>query len=117
MKNGYLQADVFTLEHSAATEVGRFLRREMGLQSAAAHASWTGDRLTVNLTEALTPIGQAAVLAEGGDDLLETAYETLYALHRSHLQSLISRVMGQPVRESALRMDASSGSFILTFAF
>lgn len=100
-----------------ASVVSRFLRSEMGLQSSAALAEWSGDVLTVTLAEALTPIGQAAALTAGGDELLETAYDTLYSVQQSRLHALLSGVIGQRVQHSELTVDSGTGSFILTFAF
>ncbi len=100
-----------------ASIVSRFLRSEMGIQSSAAHAEWMGDVLTVTLTEALTPIGQVAALTDGGDDLLETAYDTLYSMHQSQLHTLVAQAVGQSVRSSEMSVDTKNSSFKIIFGF
>ena len=100
-----------------ASVVSRFLRSEMGLQSSTALAEWRDDVLIVTLTEALTPIGHVAALTAGGEDLLETAYGTLYSVHQNRRHALLFEVIGQRVQQSNLTVDSGTGSFILTFAF
>ena len=105
------------MERSAAAEVSRFMQSEFGLQAAASCASWTGESLTVTLTEALSPVGQITANSIGGGDLLATAYDALYDLHPGQIHALISQVMGLSVRQSSIALDVRMGSFLLTFFF
>jgi len=104
-------------ETLSASVVSHFLRSKMDLQSSAAHAEWVGNVLTANLTEALTPIGQAAAQAASGNDLLETAYDTLYSMHQSQLHALVAQAVGQSVRTSEIAVDAKNSSFKIMFVF
>ena len=93
------------------------MRNELGIQASASRAKWADASMTVTLTKALTPIGQATAQTDGGDDLLETAYDSLYLLHQSQAHALISQVMGLPVRQSSIALDTETGRFSLTFVF
>ncbi|MEO7717175.1 MAG: Na-translocating system protein MpsC family protein [Capsulimonas sp.] len=103
------------LEFEAAFRLSLFLQREFGLSPGGAHADLDGDVLTVQMMNALTPIGLVVSQSPDGAAALKGVYTILYEINRNKMERLISRIAGVPVDDSQMQIDVENAGVLICF--
>lgn len=102
-------------EAEAASKLTWLLQREFGLPVTDARAELRRGVLVVLLQDALSPIGRLLAQSDEGAQAIRSVYHILHTANRERMHALVSRIVGFPVRGSALEADTAAAHVLLTF--
>lgn len=109
------QRSVDKMEGEAACQVSLFLERELGLSPCGVEAEMRRGSLVIRLGQAMTPMALLIARTEGGNQIVQGAYEVLLESCRERLHAQVAQIVGLPVCRSWVEVDTATEDVVVQF--
>ncbi len=103
------------VERETAFWLASLMRREFGLTPSATSATLAGEMLRVRLEGALSPMARLIAESPDGPQILRRVHTLFFDANRLRMHALIGRIVGRPIRRSALAVDLPGGDVLVWF--